>query len=232
MNAGEYGHALVEIDHAFLLNPLDADVRRLQQEIGSAQERAARETDDVNRSRAVLIASYLADAHRSRMRGKPGEALQAIGRILFLEPAHEEALGFERQLQTEIAAAAPLRKAPANLEAPGAGRLPDAQPGRDNGSRRYRTKTYLLAASLLATAVVVLLSLTQVLSHADGRNFIPEPSPAGTPVDPGLDRRRVILARRYGEGRCRSGGGARRCGRHRDPAGRRRPSGVGPRRRE
>jgi tetratricopeptide (TPR) repeat protein len=186
MNAGEYGHALVEIDHAFLLNPLDADVRRLQQEIGSAQERAARETDDASRTRAVLIASYLADAHRSRMRGKPGEALQAIGRILFLEPAHEEALGFERQLQAEIAAAAPLRKAPASLEVLGAGRLPDAQPGRDNGSRRYRTKTYLLAASLLATAVVVLLSLTQVLSHADGRNFIPEPSPVGTPADPGL----------------------------------------------
>lgn len=186
MEAGEYGHALVEIDHAFLVNPLDADVRRLQQEIGRAQERAARETGDVSRSRAVLIASYLADAHRFRLRGKPADALQAIGRILFLEPAHEEALGFERQLQAEIAAAAPLRKAPTSMAASGERRLPDALPGRDDGSRRYRTKAYLLAASLLATAVVVLLSLTQVLSHADGRNFIPEPSPAGAPVDPGL----------------------------------------------
>jgi TonB family protein len=182
LEAGEFGHALVEIDHAFLLNPLDVEVRTLQREIVDAQDRAAGAPDGEGRSQAALIAGHLADAVRLRARGKPDEALQAIGRVLLLEPSSESALSFERQLQAEIAATAPLKSPPVPAAHTADPRSASVRTPAADRPRRNRRATYLLAASFLATAVLVLVSLTQMLSRADNQNFIPEPSPAaGTP---------------------------------------------------
>jgi len=176
-NAGEYGHALVEIDHAFLLNPLDQRVRNLQKEISGAQSREARTPRDPGRVHAAMIAGYFAEAHRLRARGKPEEALQAIGKVLLLDPGNSDALARERILQMEIAVAAPLREAPVlpvTKVRETALTRPTENPGKGQ-PRKMRRKAYLVAGSILAATVVSLMALIQVLSWADGHSVRPEP---------------------------------------------------------
>ena len=182
--AGECAHALVEIDHAFLINPLDEEVRGLQLEISAARSADVQPVVNADHAKSSMIATYLADTQRLKAQGKSAEALSAISRVLILDPMNDEACAIERRIQADIARSTPFRAtttvhphAGGDTPAAASEAIDSASPetAPEANRPRKRHKTYLMAASLLATAVVALLMLTQVLSHADPSPVQPDP---------------------------------------------------------
>ncbi len=110
MTEGRYEDALGEIALAFIVNPFDEDVKRMEQEIISAQSRikaeAASEAIEIEAEpvdqNAEKISVHLSDASKFASEHEYSKALDEVAKAFMLDPLNETIQKFEGQLQKEF----------------------------------------------------------------------------------------------------------------------------------
>jgi hypothetical protein len=110
MSDGRYEDALGEVALAFIVNPFDEDVKRMEQEIISSQnEKKARETADVEETPELpddetheRIFRHLAEASQYASEHEYSKALDEVAKAFLLDPLSEAVQKFESQIQKEF----------------------------------------------------------------------------------------------------------------------------------
>jgi hypothetical protein len=111
MSESRYEDALGEVALAFIINPFDEDVKRMEQEIITSQnEKKAKETaaaDEETASMAVdesgeRISGHLEKASQYATDHEYSKALDEVAKAFLLDPLNEAVQQFELQLQKEF----------------------------------------------------------------------------------------------------------------------------------
>ena len=111
MSEGRYEDALGEVALAFIVNPFDEDVKRMEQEIMTSQnEIKAQETATAKEDTATItadetseqISSYLTEASEYASEHEYSRALDEVAKAFLLDPLSEAVQKFESQLQAEF----------------------------------------------------------------------------------------------------------------------------------
>ena len=111
MSDSRYEDALGEVALAFIVNPFDEDVKRMEQEIITSQnEKKAQETATAKEDAEAIpadetgeqISKYLADASQYATEHEYSKALDEVAKAFLLDPLSEAVQKFESQLQTEF----------------------------------------------------------------------------------------------------------------------------------
>jgi tetratricopeptide (TPR) repeat protein len=111
MSDGRYEDALGEVALAFIINPFDEDVKRMEQEIIAVQEQ--KKAEDVASAEqyaasmpadetAERISDHLAEASRFASEHEYSKALDEAAKAFILDPLSETIQKFESQLQKEF----------------------------------------------------------------------------------------------------------------------------------
>ncbi len=106
----KYDAALGEIALAFVLDPLDEEVKKVEEEVllaraHSKQGRKPRQGNTRNimeQSGPAQIARHLAAADEFRSKGEFGKALEEIARAFVIDPLNESILRLDSQIQAEF----------------------------------------------------------------------------------------------------------------------------------
>jgi hypothetical protein len=111
MSERRYEDALGEVALAFIVNPFDEDVKRMEQEIIKLQEqKKAEETAEVDAlatataadETADQISDYLAEASRLASEHEYSKALDEVAKAFILDPLSDTIQKFENELQKEF----------------------------------------------------------------------------------------------------------------------------------
>ena len=111
MSDGRYEDALGEVALAFIVNPFDEDVKRMEHEIITSQnEKKAKEAASVEEDSSVftadetseVIANHLADASQYATDHEYSKALDEVAKAFMLDPLSVAVQQFESQLQAEF----------------------------------------------------------------------------------------------------------------------------------
>ena len=111
MSDGRYEDALGEVALAFIVNPFDEDVKRMEQEIITSQnKKKAQETATAEEDAAAMpadesgeqISIHLADASQYASEHEYSKALDEVAKAFMLDPLSEAVQKFEFQLQKEF----------------------------------------------------------------------------------------------------------------------------------
>ena len=111
MSDGRYEDALGEVALAFIVNPFDEDVKRMEQEIIASQnEKKAQETATGEEAAANMpadetgerISKHLAEASQYASDREYSKALDEVAKAFILDPLSEAVQNFESQLQKEF----------------------------------------------------------------------------------------------------------------------------------
>ena len=111
MSEGRYEDALGEVALAFIVNPFDEDVKRMEHEIIASQnEKKAKETAAIELDAATMkadetgerISDYLAEASQYASENEYSKALDEVAKAFLLDPLSEAVQNFESQLQKEF----------------------------------------------------------------------------------------------------------------------------------
>jgi len=111
MSDGRYEDALGEVALAFIVNPFDEDVKRMEQEIITSQnEKKAQETATAKEDAAAITADetgeqifkYLSDASQYASEHEYSKALDEVAKAFLLDPLSEAVQKYEFQLQNEF----------------------------------------------------------------------------------------------------------------------------------
>ena len=111
MSDGRYEDALGEVALAFIINPFDDDVKRMEQEIITSQnKKKAQETARAEEDAAAMpadesgeqISKHLADASQYATEREYSKALDEVAKAFLLDPLSEAVQKFEFQLQKEF----------------------------------------------------------------------------------------------------------------------------------
>jgi tetratricopeptide (TPR) repeat protein len=111
MSDGRYEDALGEVALAFIINPFDDDVKRMEQEIITSQnKKKAQETARAEEDAAAMpadesgeqISKHLADASQFATEHEYSKALDEVAKAFLLDPLSEAVQKFEFQLQKEF----------------------------------------------------------------------------------------------------------------------------------
>ncbi|MGD1044767.1 MAG: hypothetical protein ABR936_05495 [Bacteroidota bacterium] len=111
MSDGRYEDALGEVALAFIVNPFDEDVKRMEQEIITSQnEKKAQETATAEEAAAAMpadetgeqIFKHLTGASHYASEHEYSKALDEVAKAFLLDPLSEAVQKYEFQLQTEF----------------------------------------------------------------------------------------------------------------------------------
>ena len=111
MSDGRYEDALGEVALAFIVNPFDEDVKRMEQEIITSQnKKKAQETATAEEEAAAVpadetgerISRHLAEASQFASEHEYSKALDEVAKAFLLDPLSEAVQKFEFQLQKEF----------------------------------------------------------------------------------------------------------------------------------
>ena len=111
MSDGRYEDALGEVALAFIINPFDDDVKRMEQEIISSQnQKKAQEIATAEEDAAAMpadetgeqISNHLAEASQYASEHEYSKALDEVAKAFILDPLSEAVQKFEFQLQNEF----------------------------------------------------------------------------------------------------------------------------------
>jgi len=98
MALGAFDDALAEVALAFQVNPMDDQVKKLEEEILAANEQG-RQGEEA--STPLELDQLLSSAHEHRNRGEFEKALDDIARAFVLDPLNEELTSLEDEVQQE-----------------------------------------------------------------------------------------------------------------------------------
>ena len=112
LSAGHYDNALAEVALAFLIDPFDADVRKMEEEILAAQEQSRREnqlTQEGPRQEEVedeaanveAVQSHVQEAQRLRAAGEYDRALDELAKAFIIDPLNEEVAQCEQAIEED-----------------------------------------------------------------------------------------------------------------------------------
>jgi tetratricopeptide (TPR) repeat protein len=111
MSDGRYEDALGEVALAFIVNPFDEDVKRMEHEIITSQNQIkAQETATAKEDASSMpadetgeqISNHLADASQYAVEHEYSKALDEVAKAFLLDPLSEAVQKFEFQLQKEF----------------------------------------------------------------------------------------------------------------------------------
>jgi hypothetical protein len=111
MSDGRYEDALGEVALAFIINPFDEDVRRMEQEIITSQnQKKAQETITAEENAAAIpedetgeqIFKHLSEASQYATEHEYSKALDEVAKAFMLDPLSEAVQKYEFQLQSEF----------------------------------------------------------------------------------------------------------------------------------